>query len=147
MKAKRAAKQFTNADSFQNGDFKRTPEFSIIPKRIANIKDTIETMHECEALHIASERVIEHLRGEAGWDGIVETFEIHGHPNAARCYAWSLYESGEVKYVTVLELPPVDSAGTAAKFALLSNCCKLKGNLIGFSAKNLSKECAAEGVS
>jgi hypothetical protein len=53
-------------------------------------------------------------------DGVVEAFELTGHPHAKHCYAWSYeYENkGEPQYVMVLELPPVDSAETAVKIAL-----------------------------
>lgn len=64
-------------------------------ERIAKIKEAIETMHGCKARHIASEPVIELFRGEVAWDGVVETFEITGHPKAKRCHAWSYEETGE----------------------------------------------------
>ena len=50
-----------------------------------------------------------------GWDGIVEAFELTGHLHAKRCHAWSYEDKGELQYVTVLEIPPVDSAQTAVK--------------------------------
>ena len=86
--------------------------------RIAKIKDAIEVMHKCTARHVASEPVIELFNGEVAWDGVVETFELRGHPKAMRCHAWSYEENGETQYVTVLELPPVDSAETAVKVAI-----------------------------
>ena len=49
---------------------------------------------------------------------MVETFEVAGHPKAKRCHAWSFEEGGETQYVTVLELPPVDSAETAVNVAI-----------------------------
>jgi hypothetical protein len=52
------------------------------------------------------------------WDGVVETFELGGHPKAKRCHAWSYEENGETQYVIVLELPPVDSAESAVKVAI-----------------------------
>ena len=90
-------------------------------ERIANLKDAIETMHRCKAVHFASETVIELFNGEVAWDGIVETFDLAGHPRAKRCHAWSYQEGGETQYVTVLELPPVDSPETAVKVAIASN--------------------------
>ena len=87
-------------------------------ERIANLKTAIETMHRCKAVHFASEMVIELFRGEVAWDGIVETFDLRGHPKAKRCHAWSYEDKGETQYVTVLELPPVDSPETAVKVAI-----------------------------
>ncbi len=86
--------------------------------RVAKIKDAIEVMHKCTARHVATEVVIDHFRDEVAWEGVVETFELDGHPKAKRCHAWSCEENGETQYVTVLELPPVDSAESAVKVAI-----------------------------
>jgi hypothetical protein len=64
--------------------------------------------------------VIELFRGEVAWDGIVETFDIEGHPKTKRCYAWSFLQDGELQYTTVLEIPPVGSAESAVKVAIAS---------------------------
>ncbi len=85
---------------------------------LTKLKRAIETMHECTARHVASKLVVEMFRGKVAWDGVVETFELGGHPKAKRCHAWSYEENGETQFVTVLELPPVDSAETAVKVAI-----------------------------
>ena len=89
--------------------------------RIAKLKDAIETMHRCKAVHASSEVVIELFRDEVAWDGVVETFDLTGHPKAKRCHAWSYEEKGETQFVTVLELPPVDSPETAVKVAIAAH--------------------------
>ena len=89
-------------------------------ERIENLRETVETMHECKARHVASKRVIEVFRGKIVWDGIVETFDLQGHPQTKRCYAWSFTENGEPKYTTVLQIPPVFSPQTAVKVAIAS---------------------------
>lgn len=86
--------------------------------RITKIRDAIEAMHHCAANHVASEPVIELFNGEVVWDGVVETFELGGHPKAKRCHAWSYEENGEAQYVTVLELPPVHSAESAVQVVI-----------------------------
>ena len=86
--------------------------------RIERIRQAIETMHKCTARHVVSEPVIELFNGEVAWDGVVETFALTGHPKAKRCHAWSFEENGETQYVTVLELPPVNSAESAVKVAI-----------------------------
>jgi hypothetical protein len=91
-----------------------------VSERIDRIKDAVEVIHGCKARHVASEPVIELFRDEVAWDGIVETFELTGHPRAKRCHAWSYDEKGEPQYVAVLEIPPVDSAETAVKIAIAS---------------------------
>lgn len=44
---------------------------------------------------------------------------VWGMPHAKRCYAWSFMDKGEPQYVTVLEIPPVDSAETVVKIAIV----------------------------
>jgi len=87
-------------------------------EQIDKLKTAIETMHNCTARHASSEPVIELFNGEVAWDGVVETFELAGHPKAKRCHAWSYEDKGETQYATVLELPPVDSPETAVKIAI-----------------------------
>jgi hypothetical protein len=66
-----------------------------VTARIENLELAIETMHHCTARHVASEPVIELFNGEVAWGGVVEA-----------------------QYVTVLQIPPVDSAETAVKIAI-----------------------------
>jgi len=65
--------------------------------------------------------VHEVFRGQTVWRGDVEVFDLTGHPKAKRCHAWSHREGpndqGE-RFVTVLELPPVDSPQSAVKVAI-----------------------------
>jgi hypothetical protein len=91
-----------------------------VSEPIEKLRAAVETMHHCTARHVASEPVIELFNGEVAWDGVVEAFDIQGHPKARRCYAWSYEEGGETQYVTVLEIPPVDSAETAVKVAIVA---------------------------
>ena len=93
-------------------------------ERIDKLKEAVETVHKCKARHIDSKRVIELFHGMIAWDGLVETFDLQGHPEAKRCYAWSFTENGELKYTSVLELPPVDSPQSAVKLAIASNARK-----------------------
>jgi len=85
----------------------------------------METMHHCTASHAASEPVVELFNGEVAWDGIVEAFDIQGNPKSRRCYAWSYEDGGETQYVTILEIPPVDSAETAVKIAITAKAKNL----------------------
>ena len=94
-------------------------------ERIDKLREAIETMHHCKAQHVRSEPVIDLFRGEVAWDGIVETFNIEGHPKAKRCYAWSFLENGETQFTTVLEIPPVSSPQSAVKVAIASKGRKI----------------------
>jgi hypothetical protein len=91
-----------------------------VSERVDKLKEGVETMHKCKARHVRSNWVVESFQGKVAWDGVVETFDLEGHPAAKRCYAWSFRENGEPKYTTVLELPPVDSPQTAVKVAIAS---------------------------
>ena len=80
------------------------------------IQDAIRTMHGCNSRHLESIPVHEMFRGKVAWKGVVEVFALEGHPQAQRCYAWGYTDhEGRRKYVTVLELPPVDSAAKAVR--------------------------------
>jgi hypothetical protein len=49
-----------------------------------------------------------------------EVFDLHGHPKAKRAYGWYHLDGKndeEERFVTVLEIPPVESALTAVRVA------------------------------
>ena len=66
-----------------------------------------------QAMHKAVDEmgVRETFRGETVWDGVVEVFDVSGHPVAKQAFAWS-HETdvGGRRYVAVLAVPPIDSA-------------------------------------
>ena len=81
----------------------------------------LEHLHKCKAVHSASAPVEEIFGGQTVWKGVVEVFDIAGHPKAKRAYGWS-HKSGkddtDERFVTVLEIPPVVSPETAVKVAI-----------------------------
>jgi hypothetical protein len=89
---------------------------------IAELRDVIHRLHKAEAKHVQSVPVTETFRGETVWDGVVEVFDLSGHPKANRIYAWS-YDTDDPKqpkrYVTVLHIPPVVSPQTAVQAVIL----------------------------
>ena len=87
-------------------------------------------MHNCTARHVESKPVTDLVRGEVVWEGIVETFEVTGLTRAKRCYAWSYLDKDESFDVTVLEIPPVDSAEMAVKVALVGLVKSMNKNTI-----------------
>ena len=95
----------------------------------ANIIKIFEAVKECSAPLLPVTRGL----AKAGWKktnlelrrkGEVEVFDLDGHPKAKRAYAWSHREgqddNGE-RFVTVLEIPPVDSAVTAVRASIVSD--------------------------
>lgn len=92
---------------------------------IEELKTAIRRLHGCDADYVASVPVKEVFQDQVVWDGLVEVFDLRGHPKAKRCYAWSHATDSDAKrFVAVLELPPVDSAETAVKAALVEEIRK-----------------------
>jgi len=89
----------------------------------------LEHLHKCAAIHCAKVPVREVFRGQTLWEGDVEVFDLSGHPKAKRAYGWSHADGKDdldEKIVTVLGLPPVDSAQTAVKVAIVSEIKRAK---------------------
>lgn len=85
------------------------------------LKDAIETMEQAKATHVRSNRVLELLGQQVAWQGQVETFDLEGHHEASRCYAWTWEdESGQSQYAVILHRPPVDSPDRAVKAFIAS---------------------------
>jgi hypothetical protein len=90
---------------------------------VSELKKAIHDMHHCDAEHIETIPVTETFQGQTVWDGKVEVFSLIGHPQAKKCYAWQHDEGKDDKgsrFITVLELPPVDSARSAVQAAIVS---------------------------
>lgn len=60
--------------------------------------------------------------GETVWEGVVEVFDLSGHPTAKRAYAWAHEaDSGGRRYVAVLHAPPIVSPVTAVRGAIVAD--------------------------
>jgi hypothetical protein len=90
------------------------------PKEITELKDAIRAMHGCESLHVESVPVKEVFDGETAWEGTVEVFDLVGHPETSRAYAWSYRDGDQNEIVAVLKIAPVDSPRSAVKVAIAS---------------------------
>ena len=75
------------------------------PKEITQLKDAIRATHGCESLHVESVPV-------------KEVFDLVGHLQAKRAYAWTYPDGDQNKTFTVLGIPPVDSPQSAVKVAI-----------------------------
>jgi len=82
-------------------------------KYIERLQSVIQHLHGCGAAWVESVAVKEVFRGKTIWQGDVEVFTLTGHPKAKRAYGWFYGEPEQ--FVTILELPPVDSAAAAVK--------------------------------
>jgi hypothetical protein len=75
-----------------------------------------------EATHVESVPVKEVFRGETVWEGVVEVFDLVGHPSAFRAYAWA-HDTNDPenphRHVTVLHSHPIKSAEDAVRAAIV----------------------------
>jgi hypothetical protein len=89
---------------------------------IEELKDAIRRLYGVEATHIESVPVKETFKMEPIWEGVVEVFGLHGHPDAPRAYAWVSKTEDPQKPkqpVTILHIPPITSPVAAVRAAIL----------------------------
>lgn len=87
---------------------------------IEELRDVIRRLHGVEAAHVESVAVKETFKGQTVWEGIVEVFDLIGHPTASRAYAWA-HDGKRPKEssVAVLHVGPITSAAAAVRAALI----------------------------
>jgi hypothetical protein len=89
---------------------------------IEELRTVIRHLHRVEATHIESVPVKEAHQGRTVWEGVVEVFELHGHPKASRVYAWA-HDTDDPerprRHVTVLHSHPITSAREAVRAAIV----------------------------
>lgn len=89
---------------------------------IEELQQVIHKLHGVQSTHVQSVPVREEFRGQTVWNGVVEVFDLAGHPKANRIYAWA-HETDDPanpkRYVTVLHIPPVVSPRTAVQAAIV----------------------------
>ena len=85
------------------------------------LQKAIRDLHGCDSTWIKEVRVVEAWEGRTVWQGGVQVFELIGHPEAKRCYAWSEEtERHTTCIVAVLHKSAVDSPIAAVRSALLT---------------------------
>jgi hypothetical protein len=87
---------------------------------------TIEHLHNCRAVHLATVPVHEVFRGQTVWQGDVEAFTLLGHPKARKAYGWSEGKGEKERFFAVLEIPPVKSALDAVRASIVADTKKGK---------------------
>ena len=89
---------------------------------IARLQHAIRQLNHCESKYLRSVNVSETFLSFAKkkvWRGEVAVFEVYGHPQAKRAYAWShTVGDKDTRYVVVLEIPPVKCPATAVQAAI-----------------------------
>ena len=92
------------------------------PDHMEELRDVIRRLHGVESSHVESVPVKETFQGQTVWEGIVEVFDLHGHPKATRAYAWSHDTDNPdtlKRHVTVLHIHPVISPSLAVRAAII----------------------------
>jgi hypothetical protein len=89
---------------------------------IDDLREVIRKIHGTEASHVESVPVKEVFQGKTVWEGMVEVFDLHDHPQTHRAYAWAHKTDDPAipkRHVTVLHLGPVVSPLTAVRAAIV----------------------------
>jgi len=98
---------------------------------IEELRDVIRKLHGAEATHVESVPIKETFQGRTVWEGIVEVFELRGHPQASRAYAWT-HQTDDPQHprrsVAVLHLDGITSPLKAVQAAIVQ---ELKANESG----------------
>jgi hypothetical protein len=90
-------------------------------EHVRELQEMIRHLHGVDAKHVESVPVKESFHGKTVWEGIVEVFDLVGHPKTNRVYAWA-HETDDPdrpRHVTVLHLHPVVSPETAVRAAII----------------------------
>jgi hypothetical protein len=89
---------------------------------IEELRGVIRNLHSVESTHVESIPVKELFQGRTVWDGIVEVFQLHGHPKAEKIYAWTHDTDNPEhprRHVTVLHIHPITSPILAVRAAIV----------------------------
>ena len=89
---------------------------------IEELHDAIRRLHGVESRYVESVPVKEVFKDTTVWDGVVEVFDLIGHPKAPKIYAWAHDTDNPKqprKHVTVLHIPPVVSPILAVRAAIV----------------------------
>jgi hypothetical protein len=89
---------------------------------LEELEEIIHKLHGVHSTHVQSVPVTEKFEDKVLWDGVVEVFQLHGHPKATHAYAWS-HQTDDPKHpkrsVAVLKIPPAVSPETAVRVAIM----------------------------
>jgi hypothetical protein len=91
-----------------------------VSRYIEELREAVQHMHGAEATHVESVPVKEVFQGKTVWDGVVEVFDLKGHPLTSRLYAWTHdTDDGKKAHIAVLHVLPVDSPLKAVQASIV----------------------------
>jgi glycosyl transferase family 25 len=90
---------------------------------IQQLQRAVESVHGGRARLAESRTVSERLDDGTVWEGVVHLFDLHGHPEPMRAYAWSLPLEGQenLQFFSVLHGPPITSPADAVRAAIAAD--------------------------
>jgi hypothetical protein len=98
---------------------------------IEELQDVIRRLHGSESTHVETVPIRETHQGALVWEGEVEVFDLHDHPQTSRVYAWA-HETDDAdrprRHVTVLHIPPATSPRRAVQASIVSDYREQKAN-------------------
>jgi|SRR5436190_8619454 len=86
---------------------------------VDQLQRAVEDKHGGKAVLVDALPIKEVFLGKTVWEGVVHVFDLHGHANATRAYAWSspIEGSDKRRFYAVLHLggirSPLDAVGAA----------------------------------
>lgn len=89
---------------------------------LEELRGVIRHLHGVDSSHVESIPIKETFQGRTVWEGVVEVFDLIGHPIATRLYAWAHDTDNPEKprrHVTILHTHPVTSPILAVRAAIL----------------------------
>ena len=89
---------------------------------IEELKQAVENQHDGIASFVQAVPVKEVFAGQTVWEGVVHVFDLEGHPNATRAYAWSspIEGSDKRRFFAVLHLGGIRSPQDAVRAAIVA---------------------------
>ena len=86
------------------------------------LKTAIESQHGGSATLKESVHIKEMFQGTTVWEGVVNIFDLVGHPKSKIAYAWSAPIEGSSKrrYFAVLHAPPITGPQDAVRAAIVA---------------------------
>ncbi len=89
---------------------------------IQEMQRSVAAIHCCCVFLAQTVPVHETFQGQVVWDGIVHVFDLEGHPNATRAYAWSspIEGSDKRRFFAVLHLGGIRSPVDAVRAAIVA---------------------------
>jgi hypothetical protein len=87
---------------------------------VDQLKSAVEDQHGGTATFLQSVPVKEVFEGKTVWEGVVHDFDLAGHPDAERAYAWSTtLEWGNRRFYAVLHMGRVTGPVEAVRAAIV----------------------------